>query len=241
MRWLRALAFNAVLWGAGAALSLWCLVGGRFLPDGILRAARLWARLSLGALRLFCGITVEARGLERLPRGGCVIAAQHQSAMDILIWIALLPRPSFIFKRELKRIPLFGALLEPAGMIPVDRGGGRRALREMLARAGAAVAAGRQVVIFPEGTRRLPGIRGELRQGIAALAQEIEAPVLPATTDTGLRWGRRAFGQQPGAAHVALHAPLPAGLGREPLIARLAGLYYGESGDPAGREKREGE
>ncbi|HTQ72370.1 MAG TPA: lysophospholipid acyltransferase family protein [Acidocella sp.] len=227
MQRLRSFAFNAVLWGAGAGLSLWCILLGRYFHEGILHAAQRWARISLWALRVFCGIRLEASGLERLPEGGCVIAAQHQSALDILLWLALLPRPAFVFKKELKRIPLFGGLLEPGGMIPVDRNGGRKALREMIARAQEAVAAGRQVVIFPEGTRVAPGVRGELRHGISMLAQGVEAPVLPATTDSGLRWGRLAFNKHPGTVHITLHPALPKGLRREELIAALNQLYYG--------------
>ncbi|MBU6418157.1 MAG: 1-acyl-sn-glycerol-3-phosphate acyltransferase [Proteobacteria bacterium] len=227
MQALRSFAFNTVLWGSGAALSLWCVLAGRYQKDGILRAAQRWGRISLWALRVFCGITVEARGLEFLPEGGCVIAAQHQSALDILVWIALLPRPAFVFKKELRRIPMFGALLEPSGMIPVDRGGGRAALLAMVERAQQAVQAGRQVVIFPEGTRVAHGVRGELRHGIAALAQGVEAPVLPATTDTGMRWGRLAFNKQPGPVHVTLHPPVAKTLTRDELLSLLAELYYG--------------
>ncbi len=227
MKRLRSFAFNTVLWGTGAVLSLWCMLIGRYLRDGILRSAQLWTRMSLWALRVFCGITLDAKGLELLPEGGCVIAAQHQSALDILLWISVLPRPAFVFKKELRRIPMFGALLEPSGMIPVDRGGGRRALREMVVNAQKAVAEGRQVVIFPEGTRIAPGVRGELRHGIAALAQGLQAPVLPATTDSGLRWGRLAFNKQPGPAHITLYPALPKAMSREELLAALNELYYG--------------
>ncbi|WP_298224536.1 1-acyl-sn-glycerol-3-phosphate acyltransferase [Acidocella sp.] len=227
MQPLRSFAFNAVLWGSGALLSLWCVLFGRCLKDGILRTARGWARISLWALRVFCGITVSAQGMELLPEGGCVIAAQHQSALDILVWISLLPRPAFVFKKELRRIPMFGGLLEPGGMIPVDRGGGRKALLDMVEGARQAVTAGRQVVIFPEGTRVAYGERRDLRHGIVALAQSVEAPVLPASTDSGLRWGPRAFGKHPGTVHVTLHPPVAKPLTREKLLALLSELYYG--------------
>lgn len=226
MQRLRSFAFNAVLWVSGALLSLWCMLIGRFLPDGILHAARLWARISLWSLRVFCGIRLDAQGMELLPQGGCVIAAQHQSALDILVWVSLLPRPAFVFKKELKRLPMFGSLLEPAGMIAVDRGGGRKALRHMVENAHAAVAAGRQVVIFPEGTRVAPGVKGEIRNGIVALAQGLHAPLFPATTDSGLRWGRLAFNKKPGPVNVTLHPAVPSGLSREEMLATLTRLYY---------------
>ncbi|WP_026440324.1 lysophospholipid acyltransferase family protein [Acidocella facilis] len=227
MHHVRSFAFNAVLWGAGAVLSIWCTLFGRHFRNGILRTAQLWTRISLWALRSFCGVSLEVRGLENLPAEGCVIAAQHQSALDILLWISLLPAPAFVFKKELKRIPLFGALLEPSGMISVDRSGGRKALRDMVERAHQAVAAGRQVVIFPEGTRVAPGVRGELRHGIAAMAQGLSAPLLPATTDSGLRWGRKSFQKSPGQVHITIHPAILPGLSREELLATLTALFYG--------------
>ena len=227
MQSLRSFAFNTVMWGSGAVLSLWCALIGRYAHDGIVRGARRWARTSLWALRVFCGITLDTQGMERLPEGGCVIVAQHQSALDILLWLALLPRPAFVFKKELRRIPIFGALLEPSGMIPVNRGGGRKALLDMVEGARQAVAAGRQVVIFPEGTRVAHGVRGELRHGIAALAQGVEAPMLPASTDSGVRWGPRAFRKHPGPVHVVLHPPVAKALTREELLTLLGKLYYG--------------
>ncbi|MBU6448767.1 MAG: 1-acyl-sn-glycerol-3-phosphate acyltransferase [Rhodospirillales bacterium] len=226
MQPLRSFAFNAVLWASGAMLSLWCILIGRYLRDGVLHAARRWARISLWALRVFCRITIQPSGLELVPESGCVIAAQHQSALDILIWLTLLPRPAFVFKTELRRIPLFGPMLEPGGMIPVDRGGGRKALLEMVEGARQAVADGRQVVIFPEGTRVPHGVRRELRHGIVALAQGVEAPVLPASTDSGLRWGPRAFSKRPGPVHVTVHPPIAKALTREELLETLGKIYY---------------
>jgi 1-acyl-sn-glycerol-3-phosphate acyltransferase len=226
MHLLRSLAFNALMFGSGLLLSLWGIVGGRHLPGGALAIARFWGRLCMWGLRVFCGITLRVEGLEALPQGGAIIAAQHQSAMDILIWLALLPRPAFVFKQELKRIPMFGSLLEPAGMIPVDRSGGATALREMLAGVRQAVEAGRQVVIFPEGTRTAYGIHGEIRQGIVALARGTNAPVLPAATDSGQRWGRKSFNKQPGPVMVKLYPALPRDLGRREVLSRLAEIYY---------------
>ncbi|MCB5945456.1 1-acyl-sn-glycerol-3-phosphate acyltransferase [Acidocella sp. KAb 2-4] len=227
MRFLRLTAFQTVMLGTGALLSLWAACIGQFLPGGITRVAQFWARICLWALRAFCGIEVRAEGLEHLPTGGAIIAAQHQSALDILIWLTLLPRPAFVFKRELKRIPVFGWLLEPAGMISVNRGGGSAALREMVAGARRAAEAGRQVVIFPEGTRVAHGARGQLRQGIAALAHAVPAPLVPAGTDSGRHWGRNSFNKTPGIVHIWVHPALPRGLGRGALLGKLAEIYYG--------------
>jgi 1-acyl-sn-glycerol-3-phosphate acyltransferase len=230
MRLLRSLAFNIIMFGSCALLSLWCALTAWVNPASyILTMARLWARICFWALDYFCGVTLKAEGLDRLPDGGTIIAAQHQSALDILVWVHLLPHPAFVFKRELKRIPVFGSLLEPAGMIPVDRGGGRTALLGMVEGATLALDAGRQIVIFPEGTRVAPGVIGHLRNGIAALEDSGIAPILPASTDSGVCWGRRAFVKTPGCVRVTVHEALPPGLERAELLGRLASLYYGQA------------
>ncbi len=227
MRLLRSTAYNMIMYGSGLVLSLYCLLVARFLPGGLLKIARLWGRVCLWGLRVCCGITVEVEGLEHLPQGGVVIAAQHQSAVDALIWLTILQQPVFVFKKELQRLPLFGALLEPAGMIKVNRGGGGQALREMVTGAGLALARGGQVVLFPEGTRVAYGKRGQIRHGIVALAQSAHVPVLPAATNTGLRWGRKVFAKSPGPVRVIIHPGLQAGLSREEILARLEEVFYG--------------
>jgi 1-acyl-sn-glycerol-3-phosphate acyltransferase len=229
MQFLRSTAFNIIMFGSGAALSLYGVLIGRFLPRGALAQAQLWGRVCLWGLRVCCGITVEVTGRENLPpSGGAIIVAQHQSALDILIWLAIVPNPAFVFKRELKRIPMFGNLLEPAGMIPVDRAGGGQALREMVAGATAAVKAGRQVVIFPEGTRVAYGVRGQLRNGVVALTQAVTVPVLPAATNSGLRWSRKAYAKTQGPVYVRILPAMPGRRTREQVVAQLEEVFYSE-------------
>ena len=234
---LRSTGFNIIMFGSGALLSLYGVLVARFFAGGVLGVAKLWGRICLWGLRVCCGVDLEVEGTENLPAGGAIIAAQHQSALDILIWLAIIPRPAFVFKRELKRIPLFGSLLEPAGMIPVNRGGGGGALRDMVAGAAAAAAGGRQVVIFPEGTRVAYGVRGQIRNGIVALAQNAGVPVLPAATNSGLRWGRKDFSKSAGPVHVTILSALPEGASREEILARLEAVFYGaESRAPVPEE-----
>jgi 1-acyl-sn-glycerol-3-phosphate acyltransferase len=215
------------MFGAGLVLSVWGTALRVVAPQRLTPLAQFWARLCLTTLRLCCGINIRIEGLENLPSGGAIIAAQHQSALDILIWLVALPYPALVFKKELRKIPVFGPLLAPAGMIPVDRSGAAPALRKLLQDCRAAAADGRQVVIFPEGTRVAPGARVELQPGIVALAKSAGVPVLPAATDSGACWGPRAFAKAPGTVHVRLLPPLPAGLPREKIITELAGVYYG--------------
>jgi 1-acyl-sn-glycerol-3-phosphate acyltransferase len=224
-RLLPSITFNIVMFGSGLVLSLVALAVNLLAPSRVIAIGKFWSRLTLAALRLFCGITLEITG-DIPPAGGVIIAAQHQSAMDILVLLVLLKNPAFVLKQELLKIPLFGNLLKPAGMIAVDRAGGAAALRKMVADSTARLAAGRPIVIFPEGTRVAPGARGTLHPGIVALAKALDVPVIPVTTDSGRRWGRKAFFKTPGPVHVRFRPALPPGLNRPAMIAALEACYY---------------
>lgn len=200
-----------------------------FAPGRVLALARLWARIMLWALRVICGIRLEVAGLEFIPRGGaCLIAPNHQSAFDTFVWLTLLPRCCYVLKQELLRIPLFGPLLPAGGMIAIDREAGTAALRGLLRLGQRAARDGRQIVIFPEGTRVPPGEVLPLQPGVAALAAHLGLPVIPAVTDSGRLWGRRAFHKRPGTIHIRVMAPVAAETPREQLMAQLAAAFRTE-------------
>lgn len=226
MIWLRSAVFNLWFYTLTVLVALLSVVV-QFGPPAWLRGlVRGWARTVLGGLKPICGITVTVTGREHLPRGGAaLIASQHQSAFDTIVWLLLVPDPAYVLKRELTRIPLYGGVCRKLGMIAVDRAGGGAAIRGLLRDGDAALADGRQIVIFPEGTRAPPGTILPLHPGVAALAARSGLPVVPVVTDSGLRWGRRAFRKQPGIIHIAIQPPLPARMPRAELMARLAALY----------------
>jgi 1-acyl-sn-glycerol-3-phosphate acyltransferase len=224
---LRSALFNLFMFATGALFSLYGLVVNRVAPARLLPAAVLWARLVLGALRVICGIRVQVIGHENLPKAGAaVIAAQHQSAFDTLVWLTLLPRTAYVLKVELLKLPLMGRLLVPTGFIPVDRDGGARSLRQLVVDCRQAARAGKQIVIFPEGTRVAPGSRGELMPGVVAVAHSLNLPVIPVATDSGLFWGRKAFTKSPGVLTVRVFPPLPVAAPRAEILDRLAVCYY---------------
>jgi 1-acyl-sn-glycerol-3-phosphate acyltransferase len=176
-------------------------------------------------------------GLGNLPAGPAIIAAKHQSAFDTVVWLTLLPPgrdPAYVLKQELADIPLWGRLAARGGHIAVDRAAGASALRGMVRAAQGALAAGRPVVIFPEGTRTAPGERVPYQPGVAALAAATGAPVVPVATDSGLYWGRRAFQKRPGTIHVEVLPPLPQGLPRPALMAALEAAVEDASARLAG-------
>jgi 1-acyl-sn-glycerol-3-phosphate acyltransferase len=224
MSLLRSLAFNIWLYAITFVFSVW---HGLFTREraAVVAVARHWARLVLGGARCICGVDWVVTG-ERLPAAGAaLIAPMHQSAFDTVVWLLLVPDCVFILKRELTRVPLFGRLLLRGGMIPVDRGGGAAALRTLIRRTTADLAEGRQIVIFPEGTRVAPGVRVKLQPGVAALAMRAGLPVIPVVTDSGHYWGKRSFRKHPGTIRIVVLPPLPAGLPRDALLARLTEAY----------------
>lgn len=226
---LRSLLFNALFFLTTALVSIAALPLLLAPRRALLALARFWARMVIALLRLVCGVRVELRGMSNLPPGGAVLAAKHQSAFDTIVWLALLPDPAYVLKKELLSIPLYGWHARRMGMIPVDRSGGGAALRGMLRAAAAAIAAGRQVVIFPEGTRTAPGQRVPYQPGVVAIAGATTAPVIPVATDSGRIWGRRAFRKHPGVIRISVLPPLPHGLPRAQLLAALETAVEEES------------
>jgi 1-acyl-sn-glycerol-3-phosphate acyltransferase len=222
MQALRSAIYAMYFYLVTLAFGLAGMAVRRIAPDAALAFAQAWVRVLLAGLRPLCGIRIEVSGLDHLPAcGPALLASQHQSEFDTLIWMHLLPRPSYVMKQELTRTPLVGPMLVPAGMIPVDRAGGAGALRRLLQDTAAARDAGRQIVIFPEGTRVPPGGRVALQPGIAAVAARLGLPVIPVATDSGRFWTRSRLGLRRGTIHIAIGAPIAPGVTRDQLLGAL--------------------
>lgn len=157
----------------------------------------------------------------KIPRGPLLVAAKHQSFWETFALLHLFDDPTFILKRELTWIPVFGWLMAKAGMIAIDRRAGKDALPTMTAALHEALAAGRQVIIFPEGTRRPPGAEPDYKLGIVFLYLEGEVPCLPVALNSGLCWARRGFLRYPGTIRVQFLDPIPPGLNRRVFFKRL--------------------
>jgi 1-acyl-sn-glycerol-3-phosphate acyltransferase len=182
---------------------------------------RTWARMGTFFLRVFAGTRLEIRGLENLPAGGAIIAAKHQSMFETFALFPRLPKPTYVMKHELAKIPLWGWYATRAGMITVERDQGTAALRRLATDVSAAVTAGRQVIIFPEGTRRPPGAPADYKGGIAHLYRMTGAPVVPAALNSGLFWPRRRMLRFPGTIVIEFLPPIPPGLTSRAFLERL--------------------
>ncbi|MCC8941901.1 hypothetical protein CI1B_13760 [Bradyrhizobium ivorense] len=218
---LRSLIFNVLFY---VVLVLLCIVAipTLLLPRGALMALQAaWADISLFLMRVICNIRIEFRGVEKIPQGPLIIASKHQSFWETFALVRFFDHPLFILKRELMMIPVFGWLLKKAGMISVERGGGPRSLIKTLKQAAAEVQRGRQLVIFPEGTRTAPGAPPAYKAGVAQIYAESAVPCLPVALNSGLFWPRRTFMRYPGTLVVEFLDPLPPGLPRDEFMTRV--------------------
>lgn len=218
---IRSVVFNVLFYLVLAAY-LMVAMPTLLLPRwGIIRLAQHWGRVNLHLLRIVCGITVDWRGLEKIPAGAFLVAAKHQSVWETFALLTLFRDPTYILKRELLWLPLFGWAAWRAGMIPVDRGGGKPALAAMAAHVRDALAAGKQIIIFPEGTRRPAGAEPKYKYGIAHLYGEGIAACVPIALNSGLFWPRRQFLRYPGTITVEILDPIAPGLPIDEFFERL--------------------
>ena len=172
-------------------------------------------------LRILTGISHRIEGENALPTGGALIAANHQSVWETMALYALLPSPVAILKEELLDIPMFGWWAKATGNIAVDRQGAVKALRDMQRKSAQKIAAGHQVIIFPEGTRVKPGEQARLKPGAAGIYAAINAPCIPIAHDAGRFWHNPGSAKTPGVITLRIGDPIAQGLDRKAFMAEL--------------------
>ncbi|TWG90383.1 1-acyl-sn-glycerol-3-phosphate acyltransferase [Mesorhizobium sp. J18] len=182
---------------------------------------KFWARSSLWLQEVLAGTKTEITGLENLPDGPCIIAPKHQSFWDTIAFLPDIPDALYILKRELMWIPVFGWYVAKMRMIPIDRGSRSKALRQAVREARIRMAENRQLIIYPEGTRRPPGAEPSYKYGIVELYNQLNIPVVPVAHVAGLYWPRRRFMRYPGTIHARFLPPIEPGLPKEVFQKRL--------------------
>jgi len=217
----RSLTFN-VLFYVNLIVHMIVALPTLALPHRIHRAfVRSYSRTSLWLLRVICGTTVEWRGLAKIPPGACIVACKHQSLWETFALYAIFDDPTYILKRELMWIPLFGWHMRKAGLIAINRSAGLAALSRMTARARRQLERGRQVVVFPEGTRRPPAAEPSYKPGIAHLYAKAGAVCMPLALNSGLFWPRRSLLRFPGTIVAEVLDPIAPGLDARSFLTRL--------------------
>lgn len=218
---VRSVVFNTVFY---LALFVYLIVALPTLAMSrrvLIALVKNWARFNFWLLRTICDVHMRIDGLERIPHGPLLVASKHQSMWETFALMTVFEDPAFILKRELLWIPFFGWCARKAEMIPVDRGARSQALSAMTRRAKVEVERSRQLIIFPEGTRRAPGAEPKYKFGVVHLYSEIGVPCLPVALNSGLFWPRRSFRRFPGTIRVEILDPIPPGLDRHAFAARL--------------------
>ncbi|HEY9233461.1 MULTISPECIES: lysophospholipid acyltransferase family protein [Phenylobacterium] len=180
-----------------------------------------WAKGIIWLLRVVCDIKVEVRGKQHIPQGASVLAPKHQCMFDVFAQLAWLPDACFVMKKELMWIPFFSWYAIKARMIVVDREGHSTALRKLVRDSQERFAQNRQVMIFPEGTRTAPGAPADYKPGIAALYRQIDVPVHPVATNSGVHWPRHGFLRRPGTIVFEYLEPIQPGLKRADFMRTL--------------------
>jgi 1-acyl-sn-glycerol-3-phosphate acyltransferase len=218
---VRSLIFYPVLylnWALFLVLGSWLLLGPRRWAMAGLAAH---GRVTVWLLRVICGTKMEVRGHEKLLPGPVIVAAKHQAAWDTFALISLMKDPALVMKAELLSIPLYGAFCKKFELIPIQRELGPSALRQMVREARIRAAQGREIVIFPEGTRKNPGALPDYKPGILFLYQDLNLPVCPVALNSGAFWPRHSYLRYPGTIVVEFLDPIPPGLPRQEFMHSL--------------------
>lgn len=218
---LRSVVFNVCFY-LNTVVFMMIALPTFFLPyQAIVEVAKAWGRVNLVLLRAIAGVEFELRGRGNIPPGALIVAAKHQSAWETFALLHLFASPTFIMKRELQWIPIFGWLTIKGRMVAVDRGAGSQALVQMAERARVELAQGRQIIIFPEGTRRPVGAEPRYKHGVSYLYAAEGVPCLPVALNSGVFWPRRSILRRPGKVVVEILDPIPPGLDKDVFIKRL--------------------
>jgi 1-acyl-sn-glycerol-3-phosphate acyltransferase len=222
MIFLRSLLFNLAFYLLTAIMLIGSLPIFLFLPQPYgMAVVRNWAKLCTVLHDKLAGVSVEVRGTENIPAGAAMVAPKHQSSFETFALIPLLKNPTIVMKRSIRWLPIFGPYTIKTGMIHVDREGKTAALRALAERAREETAKGREVIIFPEGTRRAADAPPDYQTGIALLYRTLNVPVVPVALNSGLYWPRRSFLHYPGTIVIEFLPAIPPGLDSRAFLATL--------------------
>ena len=219
MVYIRSFIFNSVFY-VGTAILVVLMGPLLLLPPFLARyVARFWGWLAHKQLYIV-GIQQREYGDKHLDKQ-VIYAVKHQSAWETIILSWLLHAPAFVLKVELLRLPIIGLFFIKTGCIPVDRAGGMRALREMRGAALKLAAHGRSMLIFPQGTRVMPGATKPYEIGVFALYESTGLPVVPVALNSGVVWPRNSWLKYPGTVDICFLKPIQPGLTRKQFMAKL--------------------
>ena len=245
---LRSALFNAAFYlNAALQMIVWTPLYFLGPRETAWRIVHFWSRSNLWLMRVIAGTRHEITGTENMPDGACIIAPKHQSSWDTFAFLPYQKDPVYILKRELMWVPLFGWYVARMNMIPIDRGSRDKAIHKVNEGAQRAMRDGRQLLIYPEGTRREAGAEPAYKLGIAHIYEKLGVPVVPIAHNAGMFWPRNSWLRHSGTIRAEFLEPIPPGLSREAFMAALVGrteaacdrLLLEAADDPHGPPLRE--
>jgi len=188
---------------------------------------RIWCGGMVAALKI-CGITYRVEGLHNLPSAPFIIASRHQSAFETLAYSLIFKMPAFVLKQELLKLPLIGFYLRKVGMIAIDRKAGVKSLEQIISQGRACINEGRNIIIFPEGTRTKPDERRKLNRGVYALWKDLKIPVVPVSLNSGHFWAKNGISKKAGEIVLSFHTMIPSNtdLSADEFMAKLEEAIY---------------
>ncbi|MEM6888644.1 MAG: lysophospholipid acyltransferase family protein [Pseudomonadota bacterium] len=219
LRALRSALFVAQMYIAMPIVGLVFLPWACFSRQGAYMACKSYSRWVFWTARWMVGLRCEVRG--DVPQGEALVAAKHQSFLDIMMIFAALPAGKFIMKKEILWTPVIGIYAHMLGCVPVDRGKRGAAIEKMVADVEAGRAQPGQLIIYSQGTRVAPGAKIPYKVGTSVLYEQLQQPCVPVATNVGVFWPKRGILRKPGVAVVEFLPPMPPDLPRAAFMARL--------------------
>ena len=219
IQWLLSLIFIVQMYLAMAVVGILYFPYALINRDGALAACHAYCAWVLFSLRIITGMRPEVRGTP--PTHPVLIAAKHQSFLDILMIFNAVPRGRFIMKKELTYAPILGWFGLRIGCVPVDRGKRGAAVTKMMADVKSGVQSAGQLIIYSQGTRVAPGVKAPYKAGTFALYAQMGQDCVPVATNVGVLWPKRGILRKPGVAVVEFLPIIPPGLSNSAFMERL--------------------
>ena len=219
LQWIRSILYVIQVTVAMPVIGLFFAPWAMFSKEGAYFACKTYARYAMWSARWLIGLRSEVRG--EIPQEEVLVAAKHQSFLDIIMLFYWLPRPKFIMKREVLWTPVIGQYTKRMGMVAVDRGKRGKAIAKLVADVEAGRREPGQLVIYSQGTRVAPGARVPYKVGTSVLYKQLGQTCVPAATNAGYFWPRRGLYRRPGVAVVEFLEPIPPGLVKEEFMSIL--------------------
>lgn len=219
IQYLRSLVFVGQIYVAMLVIGLAFAPYAMISKQGARAACKTYSRWVFWSMRWMVGITAEVRGT--VPDGEVLVAAKHQSFLDIMMIFTALPSAKFIMKREILWTPIIGLYAKRLECVPVERGKRGAAIGKMVADVEAGRATPGQLIIYSQGTRVAPGVKAPYKVGTAVLYEQLGQPCVPVATNVGIFWPRKGIIRRPGHAVVEFLPPMPDGMDRDAFLAAL--------------------